>query len=297
MPTARAEESDDVMRQPTDTRTTGTDAVHAAAPRGIEAPLVDAHAHVFDDGMPLSDTAWHTPPAPATVEDYLAELDAAGIHFAVLAAASIFADYNDYTLEALRRHRRLRATAIVSPDIDPSILREMDRDGIVGIRLQFRNVDAPPDLTSFAYRKLFRRIADLGWHVHLHDEGERLPQFIEAIEGSGPRLVIDHFGRPAAGDPMQSESFRAILNAAERGRTWIKLSAGFRLEGDLSRSVAEALLREVGTERLLWGSDWPFASFETSMSYDKALGSYAACVPEPRDRAAIDRTALALYFS
>jgi predicted TIM-barrel fold metal-dependent hydrolase len=192
----------------------------------------------------------------------------------------------------------MRTTVIVSPDIDLYTMRRMKDEGVVGIRFQFRNVAAPPDLTSFEYRRLMRRAADLDWHVHLHDEGERLPQFIEAIEASGVRLVIDHFGRPTAGQGLNSAGFQAVLRAVERGRTWVKTSAAFRIEppGDAALFAA-ALLQHAGAERLMWGSDWPFAAFEDTMTYGQTLDTFGANFPDEAVRRAMDLTALRFYFS
>lgn len=262
-----------------------------------DAPLVDAHAHIYRLDMPMPSTAWHRPTRDATLEDLLAELDAAGVRYAALAAASINGDYNDYMLEAVQRHPRLRTTVIVQPDIDPFILRMMKDIGVVGIRLQFRNVEAPPDLASFPYQKLLRRVADLDWHVHLHDEGDRLPQFLDHIERAGPKLVIDHFGRPPAPAGTSSLGFQRLLDSVERGNTWVKLSGAFRLQQpDLARALAEALIDRAGPERLLWGSDWPFAAYEDSITYAKAVDLYREIVPDPVVRQAIDRTAYDLYF-
>jgi predicted TIM-barrel fold metal-dependent hydrolase len=263
-----------------------------------DGPLVDCHAHVYTTSMPVSASAWHHPPADATIEDYVATLDAHGVHFAILAAASIYGDYNDYSLEAVRRHKRLRTTVIVSPDVDLYSLQRMRDDGVVGIRFQFRNVASPPDLASFEYRRLMRRVADLGWHVHLHDEGERLPRYIAAIEAAGPRLVIDHFGRPARDRGVNCEGFKAVLRAIERGKTWVKVSAAFRLQpSSIAPALSAALLKHAGPERLLWGSDWPFAAFETAVTYADAIDQYVVNVPDASVRREIDRTALRFYFS
>jgi predicted TIM-barrel fold metal-dependent hydrolase len=51
-----------------------------------DAPIVDSHAHVYTTDMPLSATAWHKPPADATIEQYVATLDQHGVKYAVLAA-------------------------------------------------------------------------------------------------------------------------------------------------------------------------------------------------------------------
>jgi len=266
-------------------------------PADSAEPLVDCHAHVYTRAMPASDSAWHLPPHDATMEDFVATLDAHGVHFAVLAAASIYGDYNDYALDAVRRHKRLRTTVIVDPNIDPYAMQRMKDDGVVGIRFQFRNVATPPDLASYPYRRLMRRAADLGWHIHLHDEGPRIASFIEPILAAGPRLVIDHFGRPDPRHGVDAPEFQAVLRAVEGGRTWVKLSAAFRIATpDLARNLAGALLAQAGPERLVWGSDWPFAAFEDRMTYRQTLVDFAANVPDPSQRRAMDRTALKLYF-
>src|SRR5215218_6574391 len=94
----------------------------------VDSPLVDSHAHVWTRDMPLAATAWHTPPGDATIDQYLGMLDTHGVEYAVLSAASLFDDYNEYSLEATRLHKRLRTTVIVKPTIDPYIMRMMKDD-------------------------------------------------------------------------------------------------------------------------------------------------------------------------
>ena len=69
----------------------------------FEPPVVDAHAHIFTAEMPLADSAWTKPDYGFTAEDYLRVLDAHGVHFGVIAGISIYGQYNDYMIEALRR--------------------------------------------------------------------------------------------------------------------------------------------------------------------------------------------------
>src|SRR5688572_32841637 len=121
-----------------------------------DAPIVDSHAHVWTTDMPLSATAWHKPPGDATIEQYIATLDKHGVKYAVLAAASLFDDYNEYSIEAARRHKRLRTTAIVKPTIDPYVMRMMKDDGVVGVRLQWRKVKKLPVIKSAEYSNVFQ---------------------------------------------------------------------------------------------------------------------------------------------
>lgn len=264
-----------------------------------DVPLVDCHAHVYTLDMPLAATAWHKPPADATIEQYLATLDQHGVQYGVLAAASLYDDYNEYSIEATRKHKRLRTTAIVKPGIDPYILRMMKDDGVVGVRLQWRNVKAVPDISSAEYQKFFRRVRDLDWHVHINQEGAKLAAPVAALQAAGVKLVIDHFGHPTRGKGVNCEGFQTLLRAVGQGRTWVKISAGYRLESPaVAQACARELLKHCGPERLLWGSDWPFAAYEDRMRYADAISHFKQWVPDADARRIIGtETPHKLYFS
>jgi predicted TIM-barrel fold metal-dependent hydrolase len=262
-----------------------------------ETPLVDAHVHVFTRDMPLVDNPRHAPTYSFTVEQLIATMDAHGVQYAVIAAASPWGDYNDYTIAALRAHARLRGTVILAPTVERYTLEAMKRDGVVGVRLPFIGLNELPDITSFDYRRFLRRLADLDWHVHLHVEGERLPALIGPIEASGVKLVIDHLGRPEPGAGINSDGFKAMLCAIERGRTWVKLSAGYRL-GPAAADYARELVRVAGPERLVWASDCPFVGHESQMRYQDTIDWLIDCIPDQAARRKIfGETALKLYFS
>ena len=260
-----------------------------------ETLLVDTHVHVFTRDMPLVANPRHAPTYSFTVEQLIATMDAHGVAFGVIAAASPWGDYNDYTIAALRAHPRLRGTVILAPTVERYILEAMKRDGVVGVRLPF--ISNPlPDITSFDYRRFLRRLADLDWHVHLHVEGERLPPLINAIEASGVKLVIDHLGRPDPRGGINSEGFKAMLRAIERGRTWVKVSGGYRL-GPAAADYARELVRVAGPDRLVWASDCPFVGHEKDVRYQDTIDWLTDCVPDPAARRKIfGETALKLYF-
>ena len=265
--------------------------------RNGAAPRVDTHAHIYHDGMPLAADAWHRPEGEARLDTYLACLDRAGVARAVLAAISLFGPNNDYALAATAAHPRLRTTVIVDPDTDIGMLRGMAAAGAVGVRLQWRSTPAPPDLASPRWRRFLGRVADLGWHVQLHDNGRRLTPAIDAIEQCGAPLVIDHFGRPDAEKGVDCPGFQAVLRAVARGNCWVKMSADFRVGPDaMIRDLTRVLLDHAGPERLLWGSDWPFAVYEGQVTYDQATARFDSLVPDAGIRDRIHRTANQFYF-
>ena len=263
----------------------------------VDPPLVDVHAHVFTTDMPLSDTAWSRPAYSYTIEQFLADLDENGVPFGVIAAASLYDDFSDYTLEAAR-HARLRSTVIVRPDVPLGVLRHYARNGVVGIRLQFLHTGSLPDLASVEYRRLFYRLRDLDWHIHVLIDEPRTPDVLPVLQASGVKLVVDHFGYPQPGTRgINSPGHEAVVRALQAGNTWVKVSSAFRFpDPALLRAYAEDFIAKVGPGRMLWGSDSPFVGFEGRVTYRDTLDAFYAIVPDPAVRRAISETGLRFYF-
>jgi predicted TIM-barrel fold metal-dependent hydrolase len=261
----------------------------------IEPPIVDAHAHIFTHRMPLRDDAWIRPDYDYPVEGYLAELDRHGVAFGVVTAASLYGDYNDYTLRALSRHKRLRATVMLDPGADAAAIRRMRDQGVVGVRLQWKAGAELPDMSGYEYGKFLNRLADCGMHVELNLSGPQLAQALPQLADRGLDIVIDHFGALRS-DGVEGAGFASVLRSVAKGRTWVKISAGFRLAPDVREACAARLLAEAGPERLLWGSDAPFVGKESEASYQATLDMFYGLVADPLVRRRISDTALRLFF-
>lgn len=258
---------------------------------------VDAHAHIFTRAMPLIANPRHQPRYDFTLQDYLAQLDANGVQYGVIAAASPWGDYNDYTAQSVAANLdRLRGTIILYPDKQYD-LAALKRQGIVGVRLPFIGLDPVPDITTAAYRTLLRAIADQDWHVHLHVEGKHIPALLPLLEASGPRIVIDHLGRPARDEHKGSAGYRAIVDSVQRGKSWIKASCAYRI-GSVADEHLGGFLDELGPERLFWASDCPFVGHEGQLSYGDTLQWLLAQVPDEHARNFIlGENALKFYFN
>lgn len=261
-----------------------------------EPPAIDAHAHAFTRAMPFTDTAWTRPEYDYPVETYLAELDAHGIAFGVITAASLFGEYNDYSLAVLAQHKRLRATVMLDPDTSPRELADLKRQGVCGVRFQLPLNAALPDLKGYRFRRFITRLADAGMHLELNLGGEQLGKMLPALADHGIAVVVDHFGLLRSENEMEGTGFVAMLQAIDRGRTWVKISAGFRLPPENLESYARRLLQAAGPDRLFWGSDAPFVGAEERMTYTEALETLYRIVPDARDRRRMSDAALRFYF-
>lgn len=260
--------------------------------------MVDAHAHVFLKDMPHIPDPRHRITYDFSVEQYLKTLDEHGVQYGVIAAASPYGDYNDYTIASLRSQPRLRGTVILEPTVERYVLERMKEDGIVGVRLPFISLKSLPDLTTFEYQRTLRRFRDLDWHVHLHLDGPRLPQVLPALEASGVKLIVDHFGRPDPKLGINCAGFQMMLRLMENGRTWVKVSAAYRLGKDAAASYGRELLRCMGPDRLLWASDCPFVGHESQVKYRETIDAVLEWLPEgPAREKVFAGNALALYFT
>jgi predicted TIM-barrel fold metal-dependent hydrolase len=260
--------------------------------------LVDAHAHVFLKDMPHVADPRHRITWDFSVEQYLKVLDEHGVERAVIAAASPYGDYNDYAIASVKANKaRLRGTVILQTSVERIVLEAMKVDGIVGVRLPFISLKTLPDLAAFEWQRTLRRIRDLGWHVHLHLDGPRLPQVLPALEACGVNLVVDHFGRPDPKLGIRCAGFQGLLRLMENGRTWVKVSGIYRLGRAECASYGRELLRVHGPGRLLWASDCPFVGNEKVASYRETIDAVLEWVPVgPARDAVFAQNALALCF-
>ena len=112
------------------------------------------------------------------------------------------------------------------------------------------------------------------------------------------RASFVHFGRPDAQKGVACEGFQMLLRLLQNGRTWVKVSAAYRLGRPAAAAYGRELLRRCGPERLLWASDCPFVGHEKEVAYRDTIDDVLAWLPEgaARDKV-LYANAMALYFS
>jgi predicted TIM-barrel fold metal-dependent hydrolase len=258
-------------------------------------PFVDTHAHAFLTSLPMERGRRYTPPRDCPVAAYLAVLADADIGAGVLVQPSFLGTDNGYMLRALERHSdRLRGIAVVDPSVTDAALERMDQAGVVGIRFNTIGRDIA-ELGRPDAQALIRRVDQLRWQVEVQARGADIPYVLRSMAGFRGPLVIDHFGLPDPNQGVRDPGFRALLAEGAHGRTFVKVSAGYRSKGFDVASCAGALLAVLGPRRLVWGSDWPFTQFEKSVSFTGVVNEFRRWIPDREARDIMDATALGLF--
>jgi len=263
-----------------------------------DAVLVDTHVHLFTRALPLASTAWTAPEVELPVEAFEELMTRHGVTHGVISAMSLLDDGTAYTIDALRRNPRLRGTVDADPGTDRRVLAGLGDEGVVGVRFQWRRRTPLPDLTDPEYRRLLREVADLGWHVELNVERDRMPPVLDQLVRSGVDVVVDHYGDPCPRNGFATPGGEAFLRALETGRVRVKLSAGYRfpVTPEQLAGYAATLLAHAGPQRVFWGSDAPFIGARRPTSYAGELAMLARVLPDPVSRRQITAAAHEFYF-
>ena len=249
---------------------------------------VDSHAHVIRRGYRMVNDRRYTPDYDATVEEYLARLDANGMSHGLLIQPSFYGTDNACMLEALRRGgSQLRGVAVVDADISEHEMWSLDALGVVGVRLNLIGKEAPR-FDAEPWPGLFRRAAKLAWHIEVQCPAAALPGVLEPILACGVSVVVDHFALP---DPLRGArdpAFQAFLDYGRRRAIFVKISAHYRAGAESVARAAYPMLRDAfGLDRLIWGSDWPHTNFEHAQDYAANRAFLERLVPIAAERAAI----------
>ena len=263
----------------------------ATTARGEAAlPVIDTHAHVFHRGLKLAPGRRYAPDYDAPLSLYLEQLDHNGTSNGVLVQPSFLGTDNSYLVDCLKQtNGRLRGIAVVDPAVSADGLRELDRAGVVGIRLNL--VGQPlPDLAASEWKGLLANVKAMGWQVEIQRNASDLAMLAPKLLDLGVTVVLDHYALPDPKLGVSDPGFQSVLKLGSTRNVWIKISAPYRNgpAGETFAKEAYPMLRNAyGLDRLLWGSDWPHTQFEATQTYAKNRQFLDTLIVDERERAQV----------
>lgn len=253
----------------------------------------DSHCHIFGPAalFPFAAGAPYIP-ADAPFEKLRALHRKLGISRAVIVQAGCHGYDMSAVLDALEKGAgQYRGVALLAPDVTSGQIAYLDRCGVRAARFNF-----VAHLGNTGWQDVERiatLIAPFGWHLCIHTDNDSLPGVLPLLKKLGIPFVLDHMGRVAAQDGIDSDAFKAVLDLKNQPNAWVKISGLDRISSSGKRPFIDAqpfvaALIETMADRLLWGSDWPHPNVRGEMPDDgEILNIFTELCPDPAIQAQI----------
>jgi L-fuconolactonase len=269
--------------------------------------MIDAHMHIWRIGH--NGHEWPGPDLPAIYRDFLFyDLDAPDeLDGVVLVQSQPSADDTAWMLEQASQNPAILGvvgwTDLTAPNAQAHI-RELARHRkLRGLRPMLQGLsddawilrpDVEPALAAMIAHDLAFDALIFPRHLpHIAELARRWPKL---------RIVIDHGAKPQISQPNAAPAWRAGISAiAHSPNVACKLS-GLITEAapdarlDMVRPYADHLLAAFGSDRLIWGSDWPVLTLRSqSRDWRDWTKAWLADKPETTRDAVLGGNAARIY--
>lgn len=228
--------------------------------------IVDSQVHLWKDakmGPP------HRQVPSFTVDDLLAEMDAAGVGGVVITPPNLGEPVNAQAVEAARAHPDrfciLGNFDLTSPDRENIVARWKDRPGMLGMRFTLSAPEQKSWWTDGSLDWLWTAAEKAGLVIGLLATGANIGVVGQIAERHpGLRLHIDHMGcgggAGAAKDAATLEVVKTMAKIAKHPNVGVKLSAAPSLSTDAwpYRNIHDSIrqiFEAFGPDRCFWGTD------------------------------------------
>ena len=244
--------------------------------------ILDSHQHFWH--LALTDYGWLTPGMRALYRNYLPSdlaplLEANAVAATVLVQAAPSESETRYLLEVSRNHPFVAAVVgwvdFEAPDVGRRIAALMDEGGgkLRGLRPMIQDL---PDPNWLRRKELDAAFDALVSHDLVLDALVR-PTHLDALRARllrhpGLKAVLDHAGKPQIAGDGFAEWADSLARLAQDTGIYCKLS-GLLTEAGTRTSLADLapyvqhIFQCFGSERVLWGSDWPVVNLVSDYSH------------------------------
>ncbi|HWG04372.1 MAG TPA: amidohydrolase family protein, partial [Beijerinckiaceae bacterium] len=195
----------------------------------LPAGAWDTHFHIMGppENFPFSDRRPYTPPT-ASIETYLATAAVLGLERGVAVQSSTHGYDPAALLDAIRKSEgRLCGMIRADPGLQPADLRALHAEGIRGIRIELRKLDASFDRRTFD--RLVGLAADRAWVIALHVDPDNVVRFADDIRRIPAQTILENFALVDARLGPDQPAIRTLLDLSGEKHVWLKTASTYRM--------------------------------------------------------------------
>lgn len=222
----------------------------------------DCHTHVVGsrNEYPLVKDLIYLP-QEANTNDMRNFLDKNSLKRVVLVQPSFYGTDNTYLEYALKDLGNIaRGVAVLDTDVSNEYLDKLHSLGVRGIRINPTTfVETNVEDAENQIKKSIRIAERNGWHIQFFLKPKNIRFLKKTISEIPFNIIFDHMGFMQE-TKETSEEFLFLTSLLEKGNSWIKLSAPYRLSEEGTFEKVKHLIlhfKKVNQDNLVWGSDWP----------------------------------------
>ena len=257
----------------------------------FDEPKIDCHVHVLDPrNFPYGRHVSYQPAGQeiGTATQLRQVMQTYGVKHALLVQPnSGYGSDNACMLDAIARGaERFKGIAIVDTHADIAALKELQKQGIVGVAINatFHGNEYYKDADI-----LMARLADLDMFFNLQVQDDQFLMFAPWIEKIPVKVLIDHAGRPSPAAGLDQPAFTAMLRLANTGRVSVKIS-GYAKFAQVPYPFQDcwpfvrALVDAFTLDHCMWASDWPYLRATDRQDYGPLIEFVSQLFPNVEDR-------------
>jgi L-fuconolactonase len=255
--------------------------------------IIDSHHHLWDRSLTQFDHSWQENEGLEKIcktflpEDLKPRIDAAGVDKTVFVQTQHNLEENRWALGLAEQHDWIAGVVgwvdLASSDCESQVEEFVDNPKFVGVRHVVQ--DEPNDdfivqddvLHGLGVLEKYGVPYDLLFYVkHLKHAATVARKFPNL------KFVIDHLAKPVIKEEKTEGWIENFAAAANCENVWCKLS-GMVTEADWKnwkphdlKPYVETALENFGTDRCMFGSDWPVC--ELAASYQQVFDALANCI-------------------
>lgn len=255
------------------------------APRGA----CDTHFHVFGplEKYPVATRSRYEPPH-APLDEYLSLATKLGIERMVFVQPSAYGTDNTYMLESMANVGvPCRGIVDIDEDAPDSLIESLHAAGVRGVRINTSPV-APYDAgrakaLENRVRTLERRTKGLGWILEFLGPAWLTRAMMPLMAKLEMDYILCHIGMFLAQDGPAQPGFDDMIDLAQNGRCWLKLTGPYRFAEAPAFTGATQMVRaltDAVPDRLIWGTDHPHLSFADKVGSVRLFNLLGEWIPD-----------------